>query len=163
MSLENGMKKLLLICALFLAALAPLPAAAALSVDVTQGNIQPLPIAIPDLISADPAQTADGRQYRRRGARRSRPLGPVQAASIRKAFVEHITNINVAPNFANWRAINAQGLVAGQVTHAARRPAARRIPAVGRLSAKARCWASNSSPQPENWRRIAHHDLGRDL
>jgi TolB protein len=31
-----------------------------------------------------------------------KPLDP-------KSFVDHITNINVPPNFANWRVINAQG------------------------------------------------------
>ena len=54
------MKKVFLVCALFLAALAPLPASAALQVDVTQANPQPLPIAIPDMIAADPAQAAMG-------------------------------------------------------------------------------------------------------
>ncbi|HEX4105952.1 MAG TPA: hypothetical protein VHX92_06940, partial [Rhizomicrobium sp.] len=54
------MRKLLLICALFLAALAPLPAFAALQVDVTQGNIKPVPIAIPDLLAGDPSQAQVG-------------------------------------------------------------------------------------------------------
>ena len=52
------MKKFLLLCALFLGFLAPLPAFAALQVDVTQGNAQPMPIAIPDLLSADPEVAA---------------------------------------------------------------------------------------------------------
>ena len=44
--------------------------------------------------------------------------------SIRNPLSTQISDINVPPNFANWRVINAQALVTGQVTHAARRPAA---------------------------------------
>jgi len=46
------MRKLLLPLILFALSLAP-PAWAALAVDVTQGNAQPLPIAIPDFLSGD--------------------------------------------------------------------------------------------------------------
>jgi TolB protein len=154
MSLENGMRKFLLVCALFMAALAPLPAVAALSVDVTQGNAQPLPIAIPDMISADPAQAAMGANIAsvvRADLTRSglfRSIDP-------KAFVERITNINVAPTFQSWRAINAQGLVAGQVT----------LQPDGRLRVDFRLWdvygesqmlGQQFFTQPENWRRVAH-------
>ncbi len=154
MSLENGMRKLFLICALFLTALAPLPAAAALSVDVTQGNAQPLPIAIPDMISADASQAQVGANI----------AGVVRADLDRsglfksidpRAYVEHINNINVAPTFASWRAINAQGLVAGQVT----------LQPDGRLKVEFRLWdvygesqmlGQQFFTQPENWRRVAH-------
>ena len=64
-----------------------------------------------------------------------------------KAFVEHITNINTVPNFANWRVINAQGLVAGaggRMLPDGR--SARRFPAVGRLWRKPDAGHSNSSP-----------------
>jgi TolB protein len=147
------MRKFLLICALFLTALAPLPAAAALQVDVTQGNQQPLPIAIPDFLGdANQAQTgANIAQVVRADLERSglfRPIDP-------KAYVEHIANINVAPNFPNWRVINAQGLVAGQVT----------MQPDGRLKVEFRLWdiygesqmlGQQFSTQPENWRRVAH-------
>ena len=123
------MKTFLLIGTLFLAALAPLPAAAAQAVDVTSANVQPLPIAIPDMIAADPAQGQMGANI----------AGVVRADLTRsglfrsidpKAFVEHITNINVAPTYASWRAINAQGLVAGQVT----------LQPDGRLKVEFRLW-----------------------
>ena len=79
------------------------PALAALQVDVTQGNAQPLPIAIPDFVASDPGQAAMGAQI----------AGVVRADLDRsglfksidpRAFVERITNINVAPTFASWRA-----------------------------------------------------------
>jgi TolB protein len=154
MSLENGMRKFLIICALFLAALAPLPAAAALQVDVTQGNIKPIPIAIPDLLAGDPSQAQTGAniaQVVRADLQRSGLFNTIDP----KAFVDHITNINTAPNFANWRVINAQGLVAGEVS----------LQPDGRLKVEFRLWDVYSEnqmlgqqffTQPENWRRVAH-------
>lgn len=148
------MRKLFLICGLFLAALMPLPAFAALQVDVTQGTVQPIPIAIPDMISADPAQAAMGANIAavvRADLTRSglfRSIDP-------KAFVEHITNINVTPAFQSWRAINAQGLVAGQVT----------LQPDGRLWVGFRLWdVYGATPMdgqqffapPESWRSVAH-------
>ena len=94
--------------------LAPSPAAAALAVDVTQGNIQPLPIAIPDFLPAgnDGGNAARIAEVVRADLGRSgifRPLDP-------KSFVDHVSDINTAPNFANWRVINAQALVTGEVS-----------------------------------------------
>jgi TolB protein len=146
------MKKLLLVLGLF-AALAPLPAAAAIAVDVTQGNIQPLPVAIPDFVPAgnDGGNAARIAEVIRADLGRSgifRPLDP-------KSFVDKIANINVAPNFANWRVINAQGLVTGEVA----------LMPDGRLRVAFRLWdvygqsqldGQQFFTQPDNWRRVAH-------
>ncbi len=75
--------------------------------DVTQGNAQPLPIAIPDFVpggGGDPAAGANIAGVVRADLERSglfRPLDP-------KGFVEHVTNINTVPNFQSWRSITAQ-------------------------------------------------------
>src|SRR6195952_4959928 len=145
------MKKLLLVLAAFAAlALAPLPASAALQVDVTQGNAQPLPIAIPDFLSGD-ATGANIAGVVRADLERSGLFRPLD----QKGFAEHITNINTVPNFGSWRAITAQGLVTGQVTQ---QPD-------GRLRVDFRLWDVFGESQmlglqffttPENWRRIAH-------
>ena len=130
------------------------PALAALQVDVTQGNAQPLPIAIPDFVAGDPGQAAMGAQI----------AGVVRADLDRsglfksidpKAFVERITNINVAPTFASWRAINAQGLAAGQVE----------VLSTGQIRVSFRLWdvfgesqmdGRILTTQPNDWRRVAH-------
>ena len=126
------------------------PAFAALSVDVTQGTAQPLPIAIPDFVSTDPVG-ANIASVVRADLERSGLFKPVDP----KAYVDHITNINVVPNFANWRVINAQGLVTGQVT----------LQPDGRLRVDFRLWdvfgesqmlGQQFFTQPENWRRVAH-------
>jgi len=153
------MKKLFLTLAFF-AVLAPLaailltgPTAAAIAVDVTQGNNQPLPIAIPDFLPAgnDGGNAARIAEVVRADLGRSgifRSLDP-------KAFVDHITDINLAPNFANWRVINAQGLVTGEVA----------LMPDGRLRVAFRLWdvygqsqmdGQQFFTQPQNWRRVAH-------
>ncbi|HWY65169.1 MAG TPA: hypothetical protein VNX61_08135, partial [Rhizomicrobium sp.] len=124
-----------------------LPARAALQVDVTQGNAQPLPIVIPDFLG-DPQVGANVAGVVRADLERSGLFRPLD----QKGFVEHITNINTVPNFANWRSITAQGLVTGQVTQ---QPD-------GRLRVDFRLWDIYGESQmlglqffttPENWRR----------
>jgi len=130
------------------------PAFATLQVDVNQGNIQPLPIAIPDFVAVAPGDTAAGQNIAkvvRADLERSglfKPLDP-------RSFIDKVTNINVAPYFANWRIITAQGLVTGQ---AAMQPD-------GRLRVDFRLWDVYGESQmlglqyftqPANWRRIAH-------
>jgi TolB protein len=129
------------------------PANAALQVNVDQGVAQPLPIAIPDFngAGADAATAANIAGVVRADLDHSglfRTLDP-------KSFIDKITDINAEPNYANWRVINAQGLVTGQVA----------TQADGRLRVDFRLWDVFGGSQmlglqyfttPENWRRIAH-------
>jgi TolB protein len=125
------------------------PAFATLQVDVNQGNVQPLPIAIPDFNGAPAGQQISS--VVRADLERSglfKPLDP-------KSFLDKISNINVPPNFANWRTINAQALVTGEATQ---QPD-------GRLRVAFRLWDVFGESQmigkeyttaPESWRRVAH-------
>src|SRR5471032_204557 len=148
-SMRISMTKFLLSLATLLALLTS-PAWAALQVDVTQGNAQPLPIAIPDFLSGDTAG-ANIAGVVRADLERSGLFKPIDP----KAYVDHIGNINTVPNFNNWRVINAQGLVAGAVT----------LQPDGRLRVDFRLWdvygesqmvGTSFSTQPESWRRVAH-------
>src|SRR5476651_1907281 len=141
---------LILFAALAALSAVSLPARAALQVDVTQGNAQPLPIAIPDFLG-DPATGANVAGVVRADLERSGLFRPLD----QKGFVEHITNINTVPNFGSWRSLTAQGLVTGQVVQ---QPD-------GRLRVDFRLWDVFGESQmlglqffatPENWRRIAH-------
>ena len=108
------MKKIGLAIAVALSLAASSPALAALKVDVNQGNIQPLPIAILDFVAASPGDVATSQNIARvvrADLDRSGLFKPLDS----KSFIDKVTNINVAPNFANWRIITAQGLVTGQV------------------------------------------------
>lgn len=147
------MRKLFLSLVLLAAAVMPRPALAALSVDITQGNFQPLPIAIPDFAPTGATGTtgADIASVVRADLERSglfRPIDP-------KAFVDHTSNINAVPNFANWRSINALGLAVGSVV--AQPDGQLRVEfRLWDVSAGAQIWGQKFTTIPANWRRIAH-------
>ncbi|MFY9734403.1 MAG: Tol-Pal system beta propeller repeat protein TolB [Rhodoplanes sp.] len=130
------------------------PAHAVLSIDVTQGNVQPLPIALPDFVAGSPADFEQARaitQIITADLKRSGLFAPIDPS----AYLEKITTIDTVPRFPDWRAINAQGLVTGRIT---RQPD-------GRLKAEFRLWDVVGGAQltgqqyftsPDNFRRIAH-------
>jgi TolB protein len=131
-----------------------IPAHAALEVRVDDGNMQPLPIAIPDFLGANPEAASMGSDVAnvvRADLERSGLFRPLEPAS----FIENISDINVPPRFGDWRIIQAQGLVTGQAT----------IQPDGRLRVDFRLWDVFGEEQmvglqytatQENWRRIAH-------
>lgn len=74
--------------------------------------------------------------------KRSGLFAPIDQA----AFIERISNIDVPPQFANWRQINAQALVTGRATRQGD----------GRLKAEFRLWdvpQAGSSPVSSTSRR----------
>ncbi len=121
---------------------------------INPDNFQPIPIAIPNFVPGSPADGqvgADVTGVITNNLKRSGLFAPIDQA----AFIEKITNIDVAPQFQNWKSINAQALATGRVT---RQPD-------GRLKAEFRLWDVVSGQQlagqqyvtaPEYWRRIAH-------
>jgi TolB protein len=129
------------------------PAHALIDIDINSGNVQPLPIAIPDFSGAD----AD------------RQLGMELAAVIsadltrsglflpldKATFTQSVANSVQTPVFADWTVINAQALVTGGVA----------TQTDGRLRTEFRLWDVFAGEQligqqfyasPENWRRVAH-------
>jgi len=130
------------------------PAGAVLSIDVTQGNIQPIPIAIPDFVGGGPNDGDAARnvsQVIAANLKRSGLFAPIDPA----AYIEKVSNIDALPRFADWRTINAQALVTGRITRQSD----------GRLKSEFRLWDVASSEQltgaqyftaPDIWRRVAH-------
>jgi TolB protein len=133
-----------------LAGLVPRQAGAIVRLDITQGNIQPIPIALPDFVASGEAETAhDVTQIIAFNLQRSGLFRPIDPA----AYIERNPNIDY-PRFPDWRQINAQALVIGRLS-----------PDAGRLKAEFRLWdvfagqplaGQSLSTSPENWRRIAH-------
>jgi len=129
-------------------------AAAVVRLDVTQGNFQPMPIAIPDFLGGAQGDndTAQGvSQIITANLRRCGLFAPIDPA----AFLEKIASVDAVPHFPDWRTINAQALVTGRVTRQSD----------GRLKAEFRLWDVLAGQQlagqqyfttPDNWRRIAH-------
>ncbi|MGB7253856.1 MAG: Tol-Pal system protein TolB, partial [Xanthobacteraceae bacterium] len=95
--------------------LAPRYAAAVVRLDITQGNFQPMPIAITKFIAGGEGDddTAGGvTQIITANLQRSGLFAPIDPA----AFIEHVASVDAVPQFADWRSVNAQALVTGAVT-----------------------------------------------
>jgi TolB protein len=130
------------------------PASAQVEVDVNEGNVQPLSIAIPAFTGPGGANSNVGADIARVVAadlERSGFFKPINQA----AFIERNLDVNVQPRFPDWRTINAQALVNGQAT----------VGSDGRLRVDFRLWdvlneqsllGLQFTATPENWRRIAH-------
>ncbi|MBO6543810.1 MAG: Tol-Pal system protein TolB [Alphaproteobacteria bacterium] len=139
---------------LFVALIHVSRADAALQIDITQGNVDPLPLAITDFLGSgqqDRKIGADVSQVIAADLERSGLFRPLASAS----FIERIQDVNVQPRFGDWRVINAQALVTGQTL----------IEPDGRLKVEFRLWDIYAEQQitglqfyttPENWRRVAH-------
>jgi len=138
---------MLSICGLILA-----PAARAdVTVDVNQGAIQPLPIAVPSF-SGDSPYGAQIAGVITADLQRSGLFKPVDASSLASEPID----LHVLPNFTPWKALNAQALVLGQITP---------LPD-GHLQVVIRLFDVFASQdlnigtqftiQPEQWRQMAH-------
>lgn len=128
-------------------------AEALIELDVTQGRVQPMPIAITQF--SDPQGDVQlGQQVSdvvTSDLQRSGLFDPINPA----AFIEAGLGVDAVPNFGSWRAIDAQALVTGRV-----------MPQPdGRLKAEFRLWDVASGQQmigqqyfagTENVRRIGH-------
>ncbi|MCV0352327.1 MAG: Tol-Pal system beta propeller repeat protein TolB [Nitratireductor sp.] len=126
------------------------PAYAVLEIDVTRGNVEPLPIAITEFISAD-GMGAEISSVIEADLTRSGLFTSIEKG----AFIEKISNPDAAPRFQDWTVINAQALVTGKVSETAD----------GRLKAEFRLWDTYAGQQligeqfftsKDKWRRVAH-------
>ncbi|MEH6401772.1 MAG: Tol-Pal system beta propeller repeat protein TolB [Sneathiella sp.] len=130
------------------------PSRAELVIDITQGNIQPLPVAITDFYSETEAAGLVGQKIAeviRADLERSGLFAPIEP----RAFLQKPADLQVTPVFSNWRKINAQGLSTGLV---------KALPD-GRINVQFRLWdvfaeqylaGLQYTSQPTNWRRTAH-------
>jgi TolB protein len=121
---------------------------------VPEGDFAPLPIAIPNFVPGAPADgevAAGVTQVITNNLKRSGLFAPIDQA----AYIDKVVNVDVAPQFQNWKTINAQALVTGRMTRQGD----------GRLKAEFRLWDVATGQQltgqqyftsPESWRRIAH-------
>jgi TolB protein len=129
------------------------PARAALELNITQGTIQPLPIAIPDFAadgSIDPQLAREISAVVTNDLRSSGLFAPVDPM----AFIERDVGTDRVPRFEDWRVVNAQALVVGKIGQAD-----------GKLRAEFRLWDVFAGKQlageqffarPKDSRRIGH-------
>ena len=130
--------------------LVPAVASAQLKIDITKGNVDPLPVAITGF-TGDTTNGSNIAAVVSADLERSGLFRPISQS----AFIERITNGDQVPRFADWRQINAQAIITGTVT------------AVGadRLKVSFRLWDALAEQQvagkeyntfTRNWRRSAH-------
>ena len=125
-----------------------------LRIDVTQGRADPMPIAITVFKSNESKIANIGKKISgviSANLERSGLFAPIDP----KAFLEKSIEMDLRPQFGNWRVLNAQAMVHGAVT----------IDASGRLNVQFRLWDVFAEQQmvgnayfttPKNWRRVAH-------
>ncbi len=149
------LNKIIFICVALVALITTTPAQAELRIDVTRGQVNPMPIAIPSFyVSSMDVSDKLGRdivEVIKTDLSRSglfKLLDP-------RAFIQTGDTIEKSPNFSEWKAINAQALVTGVLTTVAD----------GRTRVEFRLWDVNAEKQmvgmaymttPSNWRRISH-------
>ncbi len=130
------------------------PAVAQIEIDITRGQVEPVPIAVTGLVGgtgperqlgADIAAVVSG-DLNSSGL--FRPLDP-------RSFLQKPDQIGVVPRFGDWRQINAQALVTGKLS----------VSGDGFVDAEFRLWDVFSeqyligfrlrAPR-DKWRRVAH-------
>ena len=125
------------------------PSQALVEIVVTGGTFTPLPIAIPDFASSDPAFGKEIADIVRANLKRSGLFVPLDPASL-PVRVGDVAN---EPDFATWRAASVDALVMGSVERG------------GEVSSQVRVWDTQAAAQvvgkslstdAENYRRIAH-------
>ncbi len=131
------------------------PAGAVLELDITEGVIEPLPIAISEFDGDTPIAQQRGREIAdviSADLERSGLFRPID----RRAFIQSPAQLRGLPRFADWRLINAEALVTGVVTGG--EPG-------GTLDVEFRLWDVFAGIQmrglrfattSDNWRRVAH-------
>ncbi|MES1199303.1 MAG: Tol-Pal system beta propeller repeat protein TolB [Pseudomonadota bacterium] len=130
-----------------------------LHVDIDQGNLNPMPIAIPAFLADNPNAAQLGNDIAsvvRADLDRSALFHSIDPS----AYIEHIQATNIPPHFADWRVLNAQALGVGAVSPMAD----------GRVRVEFHLWDVLGEQQlvafqidrtPDDWRRVAHRIADR--
>jgi len=129
-------------------------ASAMLRIDITRGNVDPMPIALPDLAPGSSAEAdiaADIIRVVTADLQSSGLFRPIDQQS----YIEQIALGTIAPRFGDWRQISAAALVTGSVV----------AEGGDKLRVSFRLWDVYGEQQitgkeyntfRSNWRRIAH-------
>lgn len=143
-----------LVAAFVLGVIAVSPAVAEVRIDITRGQMKPLPIAIPDFAGTSAQESQIGKDIARvvsADLERSGLFKPVDP----KAFIQTVASLQVQPRFPDWKAINAEALVQGKLESTGD----------GRVKVEFRLWdvfaeaymtGWTLSASPNDWRRLSH-------
>ena len=133
---------------------------ALIEVDITRGNLDPLPIAVSPLHVDVKSENIEGIKVKNLGEKISEVIEKNFKSTglfnpLKKdAFVQKPDIAHLKPRFEDWRLIKAQALVTGKV-----------LVKGGKLKAEFRLWDLTAAQEmtalaftttPSNWRRVAH-------
>ena len=151
------MKKLIFI---FLILLVCSPAKSLIQVDITRGNLDPLPIAVSPLHVDINSESLKDLKIKNLGEKVSEIIeNNFKSTGLfnplkKDAFVQKPDIAHLKPRFEDWRLIKAQALVTGKL-----------LVKDGKLKVEFRLWDLTASKEiialaftttPANWRRVAH-------
>ena len=147
---------------LFLIALIPIKAFALIEVDITRGNLNPLPLAVSPLSIDDKSKKSFEKILKKENIgseistivennlRTSGLFNPLS----KDAFLQAPDIANLKPRFEDWNLIKAQALITGKVTYVDEK-----------LRVEFRLWDVLAAKEmmalafttvPSNWRRVGH-------
>ena len=86
-----------------------------LRIEITEGVIEPLPVAVPDLVAETAGSAEMGAQLARVIAADLTGTGLFRELPS-SAFISQVTDFGAPVQYADWKAINAQALVTGAVS-----------------------------------------------
>jgi len=127
---------------------------AELRIDITQGTVEPLPIAVTQFVGNNATAAGFGRDISRVITADLERSGLFRAVDPR-AFIQSEIALQTLPRFGDWRVINAQALVQGRS----------QIGDDGQLRIEFRLWDVFAEQQmvglayvtvQDNWRQVAH-------
>lgn len=127
---------------------------AIINIDITHGNVDPMPIALPDLGSTDREAKKLGQQITSVIEANLERSGLFKAIN-KRAFLQEIQSSQTIPVFQSWRQINASALVTGGI----------KVTSETEFEVEFRLWDVFAEQQmagrsygtnKNNWRRIAH-------
>ena len=130
----------------------PLSSQAILKIDINEGNVEPLPVAISEFLSEDGTKSTLGSQITQVIEKDLESSGLFKPIS-KDAFLE-ILSADKPPVFVNWRQIGAMAVTSGKV-----------IDKGDKIQVQFRLWDPNIEAQIEGtsftvpakaWRRVAH-------
>ncbi len=131
------------------------PATAQLEIDITEGIVEPLPIAVSELYGNNPEALKLGRDIADVVSADLESSGLLRPLD-RRAFIQSPEELQNLPRFADWRQINAQALVTGTVIAGE---------GANELTVEFRLWDVFAASQmrglrfnanADQWRRVAH-------
>lgn len=125
------------------------PAQALVRIVVSGAEFAPLPIAVPDFQSSDPAFGREVADIVRADLRRSGLFVPIDPS----AMPQGVGNISATPEFGSWANTGALALLMGQVERGGQVQSSMRL---WDVAASEQIVGQTYSTSSDSWRRIAH-------